>query len=207
MPETGAEASAAIEVAPGEREVLQDLQFRRPLLVQGSVRTETRPLVGGRVFFVGPNGPAAQGVTDEAGSFRLTLAAPGEYRLLVVGHDLLLHDETLWIDEDLSLSRDLKTTAISGRIVASGTNAPLEGATISIRRGDESTVPTWASSSFSRREVETDFDGRFFAHDLPPGALDLSLESPGYAPKRFSAESWTPLDLGEIPLSALQDAN
>ena len=64
---------------------------------------------------------------------------------------------------------------LSGRVVATSTNQPIEGATV-------------GAAGRPHARVRTDPDGTFVLRDLSPGAIELAVEAPGFLPARAAAE-------------------
>jgi outer membrane protein OmpA-like peptidoglycan-associated protein len=64
---------------------------------------------------------------------------------------------------------------LSGRVIATSTNQPIEGAAVGV-------------VGRAHARVRTDPDGTFVLRDVPAGAVELAVEAPGFLPTRAAAE-------------------
>jgi outer membrane protein OmpA-like peptidoglycan-associated protein len=64
---------------------------------------------------------------------------------------------------------------LSGRVTATSTHQPIEGAAVGV-------------VGRAHARVRTDPDGTFVLRDVPPGAVELAVEAPGFLPTRATAE-------------------
>jgi TonB family protein len=100
--------------------------------------------------------------------------------------------------EQKEVEQAASVAALTGRIVVSGSEHPLAGATVRLLRGDQ-----------KRSEQVTGVDGKFSFPDIEPGAYRVVVQASGFEPyeasETLSASEWTEVTYGLVTPSESAD--
>jgi hypothetical protein len=176
---TGATANALVRIAAGEEAVV-DLELDPGLLLTGSVKRETEPVIGAQVTLQGIDVVSTASVrTDYQGHFQIGGLSAGRYRLLVGGGSASFVTE-LDLQEHEDITIELATASIEGLVLDAESSLPIAGARLQVQPivGDDGSPPRFG---YGPGPQKTDDRGRFVISDVPDGRYRLSATQNGYA--------------------------
>ena len=190
------------EFSPGWQEtVLRP----KPIFVEGTVTVEDLPVEKAKVEFHG-EGIEVETLSDQNGEYELTLWASAHYAAIVTAPDGSATFDPIDLKETepgetVEHDFDLSAAKISGRVVASADQAPIEGCSVLLRHESDE------QEKASARSTTTSADGTFsFSGVWESESVSLGAIAEGYLPKgmdlAFGGESirniWIELDKSEI---------
>jgi hypothetical protein len=189
------EARGRASVEPGAEEVRLDLEFGRSLTLTGHVLYGGEPLPGAVVTLRGLDVSAErQGTADWEGAFRFEDVKPGGYRLQVISQrELLNHSEDLRIDADRDVLVEIAAVRVSGTVVDSGSQEPIESAVIALRR------LAGAEAAFLVA-IGTDGEGYFALPVVTEGLYRMTVTRDGYSPYEREVEVNAAANLQEMKI-------
>jgi hypothetical protein len=143
-----------------------ELDFGAGIAVRGRVTARGRA-VQGQIAFVAEAQPIpATSELGRDGSYFVQLAAPGEYRVLVIPSGSGPFQSRVSVAGEMVHDIEIGGGALSGRVIDAETRAPIVGAVV----------------RQMIRELRTGADGRFTLGDVPHGPQTIVANAPGYAP-------------------------
>lgn len=184
---SGARAEGKVQIAPGVREAVLDLEFGG-FTLSGRVLVDGAPLPGARVqALTGPRKSAGEVRTDYTGAFTLPGLRRGTYRLVVLARDgasgLSDSRTVVDLDENRTVQVQILTGRISGRIVSGDTGTPIPEATVvlgSPRKEIDFMFPVPSARSGA--------DGTFQSSRLGAGTYTVTVRKEGFAPVEATVE-------------------
>ncbi|HEX6865135.1 MAG TPA: carboxypeptidase-like regulatory domain-containing protein, partial [Thermoanaerobaculia bacterium] len=172
-----------------------DLEFGRSLTLTGHVLYGGEPLPGATVTLRGLDVSAErQGTADWEGAFRFEDVKPGGYRLQVLSQrELLNHSEELRIDTDRDVLVEIAAVRVSGTVVDSGSDQPLAGALVALRRlaGGEAAFMV---------AIGTDEEGYFALPAVTEGPYRMTVTKDGYSPSERQVDVHPAANLQEMKI-------
>jgi protocatechuate 3,4-dioxygenase beta subunit len=170
----GRQERTRVELDPGQREAVADLDFSDGTEVAGRVLVDGLPRPNLTVTLHPPGGLALPSVlTDRGGRFRVSGLAPGRHRLAVEDFRRgLSHREELAVPtaEDVLVAID--TAQVSGRVLSGADRGPLVRASASLAPAAEEGLVS---------AVETDDEGSFRFESVTEGHWRLQVRGRGHA--------------------------
>lgn len=189
------------EFSPGWQEtVLRP----KPIFVLGTVKVEDLPVENAKVEFHWEE-IEVKTLSDQNGEYELTLWAPAHYAAMVTAPDGSATFDPIDLKETepgetVEHDFDLSAAKISGRVVASADQAPIEGCSVLLRHESDE------QEKGSARSTTTSADGTFsFSGVWESESVWIAAIAEGYLPKdmdlAFGGESirniWIELDKSE----------
>ncbi|HEX5759760.1 MAG TPA: carboxypeptidase-like regulatory domain-containing protein [Thermoanaerobaculia bacterium] len=178
----GTQASGTVRLEPGGAEATLDLELMLRPVVSGRATFDGWPLAGAEMRFQGERPSGAETAYD--GSFRLRLA-PGPYILVLLEpRQGIGYSRPVEVGPDgAEVTIDLVPASLSGRVLAVGSGAPLEGAVVTAEG-----VQPGLELSYSGPSARTDAAGLFELPRLAPGHYRLTVSAEGFAPATTEVE-------------------
>lgn len=172
-------AGATVRLAPGEAEVVQDLELPGGPPLAGRVLLDGEPLAG-----AGVRGGSTGARTAHDGRFEIQGLRPGRHTLTVSGERQLHHQVTVELDEHREAVIEIATGRLTGRVV-SATGVPLEGVDLAASRflGRPVQLPI---SGLPR--ARSGADGTFEIPRLAAGSYVLTASLPGHQTATLTVE-------------------
>ena len=175
-----------------------------PIFVEGTVTVEDQPAENAKIEFHG-KGIEVKTISDQNGEYELTLWAPAHYAAIVTAPDGSAAFDPIDLKETepgetVEHDFDLSAAKISGRVVASADQAPIEGCSVLLRHESDE------QAKGSARSTTTSADGTFsFSGVWESESVWIAAIAEGYLPKdmdlAFGGESirniWIELDKSE----------
>jgi hypothetical protein len=170
-----------VTIAPGDGEVVRDLELGGGLALDGLVLFEDLPLAGAQVGVRGLDVAVDRAVvTDHQGAFQVEDLEPGRYRVEVVDPPRMLSESRdVELAGDRRLVIEMKPAILAGTVVAGESGEGVAEALVRLQRdlgGEPGPVTT----------VGTDAEGAFVTASLAPGRYRMTVHADGYA----AAERW-----------------
>ena len=181
-----------VHLEPGVSETVLDLAFGEGLALAGRVLCGEEPVTGARISLTGVGLSASRfALTDHRGEFGFEDLEPGTYRIHVRGHT-----EDVDLVGDRTVSIELESGRVSGRVIDAGTQNPVPGATVSLSPLAEGGIEI-SESGF---RATSDTRGRFVLDRVSEGAYRLHAGKDGYASAAKSIQVEGPLGLEGVDL-------
>ncbi len=165
-----------LQIAPGAREAVLDLQFPSGYTLTGRVTADRAPLVGARVEAASGSG-SFQGVAGPDGGFQIPNVPPGSYSVTASDGPLLKTSATVEVTGDQEVNLDLTTGGLGVVVLAGG--APVANADVQVAE------PTYLSGS---SWTSTDAAGRAAIPRLTPGVYTVHVWKHGLASAQVDVE-------------------
>lgn len=199
LPDGSRQAEGEATLEAGVPEVRLDLTFNEGHTLTGRVVRSGEPVVGGGVSLASPQTASRFVSTDHEGRFRFADLPSGEYRLMVlVGRGESQHMEELEIDGDRDVLVELRSVAVSGRVIDAGDRRPIANAEVTL------VVPDGAGQAFPV-STSTDSRGVFQLRGVSEGAWRVRAVATGYVPDEAAIQvADAPVEGVEIALEATE---
>ncbi len=149
-----------------------EIDFAEGFTVRGRVLFNGAPVEQGMVNFSG-TGPGRMGGGGRivAGSYEVSGLGAGDYRLMLNAADVR-YDEKLTVTGSMTHDIDIRGAAVRGHVIDANSNAPISGASVSLR----------GKAVGGSRASATDSDGRFVLNAVTDGTYDVIAVLSPYAP-------------------------
>ncbi|HXV76164.1 MAG TPA: carboxypeptidase regulatory-like domain-containing protein, partial [Candidatus Polarisedimenticolaceae bacterium] len=167
---SGKRASGEVTLEPGAVEATLDLEFAPGLTLSGRA-VQAGSGIGGATVYVEGTNVVHDGwnETDHEGRFEIDGLEPGDYTIRLRHWKTgLAYDEPLSLSSDKTITLDVPTARVAGRVVDAGDREPLGGVTLALT-ADGST-----STGASAHSATTDVEGKFEFGNVADGAWTLS---------------------------------
>jgi protocatechuate 3,4-dioxygenase beta subunit len=202
LPGGARQAEGRVTLDPGAPEARLDLEFGGGLTLSGRVLRNGEPAVGLNVMVSGGGAGGRFGDTDHQGRFRFEGLDAGPYELEVFGfRSGSRHHEQVDLTADRDLLIDLRSVAVTGRVVDSADQSPIPNAQVTLLAAEAE-----PQGPFQAIETTSDTRGVFRLRDVGEGGWKLRAVLPGYAPAEVDVQvaEGTPVDGVEIALQATE---
>jgi protocatechuate 3,4-dioxygenase beta subunit len=165
-----------VEIPEDASEVPVEIAFEGSSRLAGRITRGDKPISGAFVSAT-PDPPIASGgratdQTDEDGRYELEALADGSYQLQVFGQGVT-YRRSFTVSGDTNGDIALPTISISGIVTESGSNEPLEGASIQADAGG-------STPAFQIKRGVTDSRGFYSIDDVDPGTYQVTARKDGY---------------------------
>jgi hypothetical protein len=181
----GHQAYASIQLDSGRGETVLDLEFTG-FTLSGRVLADGKPLVGAEVHAL-PSRPEtgyrANSSTDHLGSFTLRSLGRGTYILQVGPIEGIGGFREIEITADQSLTVEIQTARLSGRVLSESTRLPVDEATIFL-----DALSSGGDQAFSAPSARSGGDGTFQSSRLAAGTYRLTVRKEGFAPAEATVQ-------------------
>jgi len=199
LPGGSRQAEGQVTLEPGAPEARLDLELGGGYTLSGRVVRNGEPARALSVALSGGGISGRFGETDHQGRFRFEGLDAGRYELEVFGFRAQTrHREEVEVADDRDVLIELRTVAISGRVVDAADQSPIAGAEVTLLapQEDGSSLPV---------ETTTDSRGVFSLRDVSEGSWKLRAVLPGYAPEEVAVQvDAAPVDGVELSLQATE---
>jgi len=180
----GRSLTRSAEITDDATRVEVDLDFSPGGTLSGTVTRGGQPQaqiwVSAQPAVANGSATTGRGVTDENGRYAVSGLEDGDYvvRASALGTfgGNAPHEEPVTVSGDTTLDIDLPTLSITGSVVESGSNDPVEGASVSADGGA-------AGSGAAIPRSATDSSGRFTLDGLGSGDFQVSVTKSGWQAK------------------------
>lgn len=171
----GRSASKSVDVAEGAGEVPIDVVFEGGSRLAGRVTRGDRAIAGVFVMAMpdppGAAGGRASGQTDENGQYALDGLADGNYQVTLSGQGVS-YRKAFTVSGETDGDIALPAVSISGVVTEAGSNEPIEGASVQVESGRETTL--------AMRRAVTDSRGFYSIEDVDAGSYQLTARKERY---------------------------
>jgi protocatechuate 3,4-dioxygenase beta subunit len=165
-----------LEIPEGAIEVPVEIVFEGISRIAGRITRGDKPIasafVGARPDPPSPTGSGAMDQTDEDGRYALEGLNDGTYQVQVSGEGAN-YRRAFTVSGDTNGDIALPAIAISGVVTESGSNEPLEGATVQADAGG-------STPAFQIKRGVTDSRGSYSIDDVDPGNYQVTARKDGY---------------------------
>lgn len=177
---SGRSARGTLNLAPGVRDPVLDLEFPKGVTLTGRVLLNGEPWSGAQIFanqVDGDESGSGMATTAYDGRFTLPNLPPGRYSLVVSSPGGLGYNQAVDVAGNRDLTIDIVTGRLSGRVVSAPGGDPVPGALVSLEGADPE-----LGSTFLGPSVRTEEGGTFEIPRLAPGAYKITVVREGFAP-------------------------
>ncbi|MEO8348899.1 MAG: carboxypeptidase regulatory-like domain-containing protein [Acidobacteriota bacterium] len=172
---SGRSASKSVDVAEGAGEVPIEIVFDGASRLSGRVTRGERPLSGVFVMAMpdppGSAGGRASGQTDESGQYALEGLTDGSYQVTLSGQGVS-YRKPFTVSGETDGDIALPAVSISGVVTEAGSSEPLEGASVQVESGRETTLAI--------KRAVTDSRGFYSIEDVDAGNYQLTARKERY---------------------------
>jgi protocatechuate 3,4-dioxygenase beta subunit len=165
-----------VEVPEGAGEVPVEIVFEGSSRLAGHVTRGDRPVTDLNVTAMaepaGSGDSRAMARTDETGQYAIENLSDGNY-LVVLNGPGVSYRRTFTVSGDTNGDIALPAVSISGVVTETGSNDPIEGATVQAESGQE-------TDTFRMKRAVTDSRGSYSLDDVDPGNYQLTARKDGY---------------------------
>jgi protocatechuate 3,4-dioxygenase beta subunit len=172
---SGRSASKTVDVPEGAGEVPVEIVFEGASRLSGRVTRGDRAIPGAFVMAVpdppGSPGGRANGQTDENGQYALEGLTDGNYQVTLSGQGVS-YRKAFVVSGETDGDIVLPAVSISGVVTEAGSNEPLEGASVQLESGRETTL--------AMRRAVTDSRGFYSIEDVDAGNYQLTARKERY---------------------------
>jgi uncharacterized GH25 family protein len=202
LPGGSRQAEGRVTLEPGAPEARLDLEFTGGLTLTGRVLRNGEAAGGLNVRVSGAGLSGRHGDTDHQGRFRFEGLDAGTYELQVFGmRSGSRHRESVELSADRDVLIELRTVAVTGRVVDAADQAPIPNAQVVLMAAQPDETAPWQNT-----ETTTDSRGVFRLRDVAEGSWKVQAVQGGYAPKEVDVQvdSGRPVDGLELALEATE---
>jgi protocatechuate 3,4-dioxygenase beta subunit len=172
-----------LQLAPGIREAVLDLQFPTGFTLSGRVLVDRAPAAGAQVVALA-GGKSSQAMTGPDGGFRVSNLPADRYDLLVTDLERGLSTaKSVEVTGDQEITVEIRTGGLRGRISSADTGAPVAGALIQMERAVQE-IP--GMDSIPSRT--SDRSGGFETPRIAAGTYRIVVEKEGFASYQADVE-------------------
>jgi protocatechuate 3,4-dioxygenase beta subunit len=172
---SGRSASKSVDVPEGAEEVPIDVVFEGTSRLAGRVTRGDRPIAGVFVMAMpdppGSAGGRATGQTDESGGYALEGLSDGNYQVNLSGQGVS-YRKAFAVSGDTDGDIVLPAVSITGIVTEAGSNEPIEGVSVQVESGRETTL--------AMRRAVTDSRGFYSIEDVDSGSYQLTARKERY---------------------------
>ncbi|MFL6293896.1 MAG: carboxypeptidase regulatory-like domain-containing protein [Thermoanaerobaculia bacterium] len=202
LPGGSRQAEGEVTLEPGAPEARLDLDFGGGLTLTGRVLRNGEPARGLNVALSGGALSGRFGDTDHQGRFRFEGLDAGNYELQVFGfRSGSRHREPVELSADRDVLIELRTVAVSGRVIDAADQSPIPNAEITLVPAEAQQDEPWQTT-----DTTSDTRGVFRLRDVGEGSWKVRAVLAGYAPAEVDVQvgSGTPVDGVELSLQATE---
>jgi protocatechuate 3,4-dioxygenase beta subunit len=168
--------SKSLDIPEGASEVPVEIVFEGASRLYGRVTRGGNPVASAFVSAT-PESPSATGgrssdQTDEDGRYSIEGLSDGNYVVQVSGQGVS-HRKAFAVSGDTNGDIDVPMISISGVVTDSGSNEPIEGASVQAESGAE-------AGPYSIKRATTDSRGFYLIDNVDPGNYQVSARKEGY---------------------------
>lgn len=200
LPGSTRQADGHVTLEPGASEARLDLEFGGGHTLSGRVIRNGEPVRSLHISLSGAGSSGRFADTDHEGRFRFEGLDAGHYELQVYSFQSQSpHREELDLAGDRDVVIELRTAAISGRVVDAEDRSPIAEAEVTL-------VPPEETFGMQPLTTTSDSRGAFRLRDVSEGTWKVRAILKGYAPEEVDVQvdAGAPLDGVELALHATE---